>query len=289
MSDVNKTQMVAPPMADPNKTVMGFAPTVNATQTIKPVQCPVCKAFNPVGVRFCVDCGLVLDQVLDGDVFGAPRVEMPVLIDSAGRSYTLRPGENVIGRQGDIAVDDGRMSRRHALIVVEAGGAITLSELGSTNGTKVNGQAVQPGMPATLSTGAELSLGGWTCTLSLPSQADKTQMPMLGKTVGISAAPSTSTAPAFLVFDSERRPLKDGENTFGRRDGNDLVIPDPYISGKHGVIEIVSGEAFLTDIGSSNGTLVNEVKVPANMRTKIGPNDVIRLGALELRVEFPGV
>jgi pSer/pThr/pTyr-binding forkhead associated (FHA) protein len=181
------------------------------------------------------------------------------------------------------------MSRRHALIVVEAGGAITLSELGSTNGTKVNGQAVQPGMPATLSTGAELSLGGWTCTLSLPSQADKTQMPMSGKTVGISAAPSTSNAPAFLLFDSERRPLKDGENTFGRRDGNDLVIPDPYISGKHGVIEIVSGEAFLTDIGSSNGTLVNEVKVPANMRTKIGPNDVIRLGALELRVEFPGV
>jgi pSer/pThr/pTyr-binding forkhead associated (FHA) protein len=47
--------------------------------------------------------------------------------------------------------------------------------------------------------------------------------------------------------------------------------------------------AFLTDIGSSNGTLVNEVKIPANMRTKIGPNDVIRLGSMELRVEFPGV
>lgn len=289
MSDVNKTQMVAPPLADPNKTVMGFAPTLNATQTIKPVQCPVCKAFNPVGVRFCVDCGLVLDQVLDGDVFGAPRVEMPILIDSAGRTYTLRPGENVIGRQGDISVDDGRMSRRHALIVVAASGEITLSELGSTNGTKANGQSVQPGIPAVLVTGAELSFGGWTCTLSLPSQAEKTQMPMSGKTVGISAAPSTINAPAFLVFNTERRPLKDGENTFGRRDGNDIVIPDPYISGKHGVIEITSGEAFLTDIGSSNGTMLNEVKIAANMRTKIGANDVIRLGSMELRVEFAGV
>ena len=70
MNDPNKTQMGTAPVldpnrtqmgsvVDPNRTIMGGGPSLNATQTIKPVQCPVCKTFNPVGVAWCVDCGLI--------------------------------------------------------------------------------------------------------------------------------------------------------------------------------------------------------------------------------------
>jgi hypothetical protein len=61
-SDPNRTVMSGAPVLDPNKTMMGNAPTINATVTIKPIQCPVCKTFNPGGVKFCVECDSFLTE-----------------------------------------------------------------------------------------------------------------------------------------------------------------------------------------------------------------------------------
>ncbi len=57
------------------------------------------------------------------------------------REIDLRDGENLLGREaGAVAwLDSASVSRRHARIVVE-GGAATLEDLGSRNGTKVNGR-----------------------------------------------------------------------------------------------------------------------------------------------------
>lgn len=106
-ADPNRTQLGAPPVADPNKTVMGTAPTLNATITIKPVQCPVCKTFNPAGMMFCMECGLIFDRALPDDAFGAPAVKLPCLVDQNGKEYPLRPGTNSIGREGDVMIVDG--------------------------------------------------------------------------------------------------------------------------------------------------------------------------------------
>jgi DNA-binding winged helix-turn-helix (wHTH) protein len=61
---------------------------------------------------------------------GAPRVVWE------RRIIPLAPGENVLGRDEDVAVriDSPGVSRRHARIVVEKGGA-RLEDLGSKNGT----------------------------------------------------------------------------------------------------------------------------------------------------------
>ena len=63
----------------------------------------------------------------------------------AGRSFRLVDGDNVIGRNDDvpIALKDDGVSRRHAVIHV-ANGRATLRDLGSTNGTRRNGHAVDP-------------------------------------------------------------------------------------------------------------------------------------------------
>lgn len=63
----------------------------------------------------------------------------------AGRSFRLHEGDNVIGRNDDvqIALKDDGVSRQHALIHV-AEGAATVRDLGSTNGTRRNGQALSP-------------------------------------------------------------------------------------------------------------------------------------------------
>jgi DNA-binding winged helix-turn-helix (wHTH) protein len=61
-----------------------------------------------------------------------------------GREIHLSRGENVIGRDEDVAVwiDDSSVSRRHARIVVDAQGA-TLQDLGSKNGTLLGGVKIR--------------------------------------------------------------------------------------------------------------------------------------------------
>lgn len=284
-SDPNRTQLGAAPSVDPNRTMMGSAPTLNATITIKPIQCPVCKTFNPAGVMFCIECGLIFDRSLPDDAFGAPAVQLPVLVDSNGREYPVRPGVNAIGREGDIALADGRVSRRHAQVVSE-NGVLAVEDLGSTNGTLVNGEKLEPHTQRTLGSGDKVSLGGVELTLSKPGVAGATAAIPSNKTATIAAPPSIDPAAGHLVGNGAEYPLKAGPNTFGRKSDNDIAIVDPYVSGRHGIIEIADDGLFLTDTGSTNGTVLNEAKLTANMRTAITPEDVIRLGSLEFRVRL---
>lgn len=281
MADLHKTQMLS---EDLNRTVMGSAPTVNATVTIKPVQCPVCKTFNPVGMMFCVECGLIFDRALDGDAFGAPAVQLPVLVEAGGREHPLRPGLNVIGRLGDIAVDDSRVSRKHAQVRL-TDGALDLEDLGSTNGTKLNGQPLAAGVAQGLANGDVISLGGLELTVSLPGEGAKTAMGLSGRTAAISAPPTTDTALAYLVGDELRAPLHAGTNSFGRKAENKIQIPDPYSSGRHGEIEADETGIYLTDLGSTNGTFLNGAKLQPNQRVQVRPEDEIKIGESLFRIE----
>lgn len=295
MNDANRTQMLDPnrtqigvaPRLDPNRTVMGNAPSLNATQTIKPVQCPVCKSFNPAGVMFCVDCGLIFERSLPDDAFGAPAVQLPMLIDESGREHPIRPGITSVGREGDIALVDGRVSRRHSQITSDDG-SMYLEDLGSTNGTKLNGDKLVAGEKRALKGGDKISFGGYETQVTLPGEkrGNTTQAFASNKTSAIAAPPMVELPPAALVGADRSFPLRAGPNSFGRRDGNDVVVPDPYVSGKHGQIEITDDGIFITDLGSSNGTFLNEAKLAHNMRTKITQDDTIRLGSLEFKVKL---
>jgi pSer/pThr/pTyr-binding forkhead associated (FHA) protein len=287
--DPNRTQLGSPPNADPNKTVMGSAPTINATVTIKPVQCPVCKTFNPAGMMFCVECGLIFDRALPDDAFGAPAVQLPVLVDSNGREHPIRPGVNLVGREGDIAIPDARVSRKHAQIASESG-ILSVEDVGSTNGTRVDDEPLAAGEKRVLSGGEVLSFGGVELRLNLPGGAKggATQTLPNGRTAAISAPPTVDDSPAQLVGPDGAKPLKTGVNTFGRKADNDVQISDPYVSGRHGTIEITDEGIYLTDTGSTNGTMLNDAKLTPNMRTRITPEDVIRLGSLEFRVQPKG-
>lgn len=286
-SDPNRTQLGGPPMMDPNKTVMGTAPSLQATQTIKPTQCPVCKTFNPAGVMFCVDCGLIFERALPGDAFGAPTVQLPMLVEMGGREHALRPGVNIIGREGDVTLADSRVSRRHAQVTNDEG-ALSIEDLGSTNGTKVDGSKLVPGERNSLTGNEKISFGGLELQLQLPGQASGNATQVFGsnKTAMISAPPAKEVSPATLVGEGKEFPLRAGTNSFGRKAENDVHIPDPYVSGKHGQIEITDDGVFITDIGSSNGTMLNDAKLVPNMRTLVTTEDVIRLGSMEFQIKI---
>ncbi len=78
------------------------------------------------------------------------RVVVPTLRVVAGRDmlrFVTLHGEDevVIGRDenGGLVLTDASVSRRHARVVVQDDGAVMVQDLGSTNGTAVNGQPVE--------------------------------------------------------------------------------------------------------------------------------------------------
>ena len=98
-------------------------------------------------------CGLVHS---DGPL--APRAEASFRLFWGTREIALRAGENLVGRAASCAVpvEAPGVSRRHALILVEAERAV-LEDLGSKNGTFVGGRRVEG--PVALADGDEIALG----------------------------------------------------------------------------------------------------------------------------------
>lgn len=274
-----------PVSADPNRTLLGSAPSLNATQTIKPVQCPVCKTSNPPGVMFCVECGLIFDRALPDDAFAAPRVQLPCLVDEGGRLLQLRVGPNVLGRQGDLSFEDARVSRRHAEILLNPPGA-TVVDLGSTNGTTLNDVALQAHQAAPLAHGDVIALGGLKLTMSYPTEEGKTLSALSGRTASMASTPTVGSVKAVLVLPDREVPLTLGVHTFGRKQDNSLVISDPYVSGRHGQIEVSDEGVYLVDHGSTNGTFVNGARLPQGQQTQLFPGDEVRLGEFNLSVRL---
>lgn len=90
----------------------------------------------------------------------AEKLRLKVVEGNAAGSVIVVEDELVIGRQasgvGDLG-SDIEISRRHARIAREADGRYLIEDLGSTNGTYVNGRAVEG--PLTLEAGDRIELG----------------------------------------------------------------------------------------------------------------------------------
>jgi DNA-binding winged helix-turn-helix (wHTH) protein len=90
------------------------------------------------------------------------------------REIDLREGENLLGRERSAVawLDSGSVSRRHARIMIEGDGA-TIEDLGSRNGTLVNGRPVAGRVP--LADGDEIVLGSVHVTFRVvPAGATET-------------------------------------------------------------------------------------------------------------------
>jgi two-component system cell cycle response regulator len=68
------------------------------------------------------------------------------------------------------------------------------------------------------------------------------------------------------------------EMTIGRDPSADISVSDQSISRKHAKVIKKDGKVHLTDLGSSNGTLVNDKKVGANETVILAKEDMLKLG-----------
>jgi DNA-binding winged helix-turn-helix (wHTH) protein len=91
-----------------------------------------------------------------------PATAGPRLVSRRGE-WILADGSTVLGRDRNctIRIDSPTLSRRHARIVV-TGAETTVEDLGSKNGTRVNGRSITE--PIALGDGDEIKLGALTLT-----------------------------------------------------------------------------------------------------------------------------
>ncbi|WP_162910002.1 FHA domain-containing protein [Aggregatilinea lenta] len=155
--------------------------------------CPYCAHVNREGVLFCEECGhpfagkavLITSQLMEDEfdnvqgrlTWGTARFDpsskLVIHIRDIAEPVTLEPDEDtVLGRSDEVEqqpVSDGLdlgpygaaefgVSRRHAAIR-RGEDTLTLVDLGSTNGTHLNGQRLIPNQPRVLRDGDEVRLG----------------------------------------------------------------------------------------------------------------------------------
>src|SRR5712692_25789 len=82
----------------------------------------------------------------------------------------------------------------------------------------------------------------------------------------------------FLKFNEQvlkEIPLEAPQLTIGRKPDNDLVIDNPAVSGHHARIVKEEGAFFVEDLGSTNGTFLNDAKV---QKQKLKNTDRVAIG-----------
>jgi hypothetical protein len=95
------------------------------------------------------------------DEIAAPTpIEDYFLESDQGRHYQLSAGENRVGRSAgnQVHIVAEKISRNHARILL-TGDILEVIDLGSTNGTFVNDQRLEPNQPAVLNVGDEIRFG----------------------------------------------------------------------------------------------------------------------------------
>lgn len=92
-----------------------------------------------------------------------------------------------------------------------------------------------------------------------------------------------------VIDKGENHDLKDGaiipvrgEITIGRKETNNLILDDQYASGNHARIFLKNTDYMIEDLGSTNGTMLNDKRLEGRAILKVG--DEIQIGSASFKV-----
>jgi len=145
----------------------------------------------------------------------------------------------------DVVVAQPTVSGRHCRLSETADGYL-LEDLGSSNGTYVNGERIAS---ATCVSGREVIT--------------------LGKSVPIPWPKATASQPARII-------------RIGRFADNDIVLEDQRVSAHHAQLIISGTETLIEDLGSGNGTFVNSRDQRVTRAVPLREQDIVFFGTLEV-------
>ncbi len=87
-----------------------------------------------------------------------------------------------------------------------------------------------------------------------------------------------SEAISYLTFKNNKVDMTIGKISIGRSPSNSVIIDNKLASRNHALIQKIRDEFFLKDMGSTNGTFLNGVKIPADKYVRIRRGDKITIG-----------
>ena len=85
----------------------------------------------------------------------------------------------------------------------------------------------------------------------------------------------------------KRIDLRSGELSVGRESGNDIVFADAQVSRRHAVLTVTGDSVTIRDLGSTNGTFLNDGRVSGAQVLRSG--DSLRLGQTVVSLEVEEV
>jgi len=161
-----------------------------------------------------------------------------------GKKAGFINGVATIGRdekQCNLILNDDQVSRFHARIKLHEDGTVSIEDLGSSNGTLVNERRISSAV--------------------IIAPEDKIQ---LGNSVlGLARTSDYAVKP-----DEVRR--AQAVISIGRDPANDLVIEDHRVSRKHARLEQYQDGFYVTDLGSTQGTLIDGRQISGPVKLETG-------------------
>lgn len=205
------------------------------------------------------------------------------------QEFALAKADVNLGRAtiNDVVLLDAKVSRSHARLECgHAGG--TIFDLGSANGTRVNGLRVER---AALVPGDVIALGDSVLRYERAALRVEPEVTRLDSEGDLEAALARATLSMTLNDTRPPRlavytPGKTWEAAFasdaltiGRHAPSDIVLDHPKVSRHHARVERRGEEFVIRDLQSTNGTWLGEQRIAEH---KLADGDTIRIGNAQL-------
>ena len=181
---------------------------------------------------------------------------------------------------------DAEISRRHARIARGADGQLAIEDLGSANGTFVNGARIDA--PRTLVAGDRVRVGKTVLEVIADATAAAPEATLAPAAETMLATPEPEPVPLVLVVTGGvahgRQFDVEDELVLGRAvSGDGRLTDDNELSRRHARISRGdTGQLAIEDLGSANGTYVNGQRISS--RVVLTPGDSVKLGSTTIDV-----
>src|SRR5262245_12124540 len=227
--------------------------------------CPHCgKRLTRPNARFCTNCGTPLSNTTEAQttVHGGSLAKIIVHLpgEETREEFLSKPVTTLGRRSGNmLQLLSPIVSGEHARLELTRQGH-TITDLGSTNGTYVNGKLLTPQLPHLLASNDIIrfsdTLGNSTWLIYIAAS-------------GFVEVDKTDIGRVFV--------LKNSPAYIGRNSQAAIRLNHPAISWNHArVISRSEQEYIIEDLSSNNGTFINGSQLRQRRRLERG--DVIQIG-----------
>jgi pSer/pThr/pTyr-binding forkhead associated (FHA) protein len=203
--------------------------------------------------------------------------------------FALAKASVTIGRAviNDIVLSDSKVSRVHARLQY-GDEDLSLEDLGSANGTRVNGLAIER---VAIAPGDVIELGDSTLRYETEPPKIEPEVTLLDSQADVEATLTEATlsmtlsdtrGPRLAVHTPDRTwevPLVSDALTIGRQSDSDIALDDPKVSRHHARIECRRGAFTIRDLNSTNGIWLGKERVDEHT---FEDGDTIRVGGAQL-------